>query len=105
MALVTAWPCCYLYAAHPACKMARSMITPYAFGADLLRDRFGNLAGHALLNLQPPRVHIHEAGDLAEPEPRACLADRRRGLSQKMASRWCSHKLKNSMSFTTTISS
>jgi len=44
------------------------MITPNAFGADLLRDRFRNLAGHALLNLQPPRVHIDEAGDLAEPE-------------------------------------
>src|SRR5258705_4628717 len=57
-----------LYPAHLHAKMARFNDYAYAFGTDLLRDRFGNLAGHALLNLQPPRVHIDEAGDLAEPE-------------------------------------
>src|SRR5258708_13192614 len=47
-----------LYPAHLHAKMARFNDYAYAFGADLLRDRFGNLAGHAPLTRQPPHLPI-----------------------------------------------
>src|SRR5262249_12098392 len=35
---------------------------------DLLLDRFGDLAGHSLLNLQPAGKHVHKSRDFAEAQ-------------------------------------
>jgi len=35
---------------------------------DLLVDRLGNLLGQALLNLEPPGIHVDEARDLAQAD-------------------------------------
>lgn len=35
---------------------------------DGLGDGVGNLLGHPLLHLQPPTVHLHDAGQLAQAE-------------------------------------
>ena len=39
-----------------------------AHGRDFRVDRFGNLVGQALLHLQPPREHLDEPRDLAQPD-------------------------------------
>src|SRR6476661_3377077 len=56
------------HAAHLHAKMAR-----FNDDADTLRryfffNRLCNLAGHALLNLQPPCEHVHEPRNFAEAE-------------------------------------
>src|SRR6202158_6422479 len=54
--------------AHLHAQMARLDDDADTFGTDLALNGLCNLAGHALLNLEAARKHVHQAGDLAEPE-------------------------------------
>src|SRR5260221_2186562 len=56
------------HAAHLHAKMARFDNHADALRRDFFFDRLRNLAGHALLNLQPPREHVHEPRDFAQAE-------------------------------------
>src|SRR5256885_13521832 len=56
------------HAAHLHAKMARFDDDADALLRDFFFDCLRDLAGHALLNLQPPREHVHEPRDFAEAE-------------------------------------
>src|SRR2546430_14827065 len=56
----------FLNAAHLHAQMAGFDDYADALRSYFFLDRFRNLAGHALLNLQPPREHIDQARDFAE---------------------------------------
>src|SRR5882724_12178458 len=57
-----------LHAAHLHAKMARFDNHADALRRDFLFDRLRNLAGHTLLNLQPPSENIHQPRDFAQAE-------------------------------------
>jgi len=57
-----------------------------------------------LLDLQAAREHVYDAGDLAEAQDPLVGEIGNVGLA-KNGRRWCSQRLKNSMSLTMTISS
>ena len=56
------------HAAHLHAQVARFDDDAHAFRADLVGDGVRDLAGHALLNLQAPREHVHQPRNFAEPE-------------------------------------
>ena len=56
----------FLNAAHLHAQMAGFDDYADALRSDFFLDRFRDLAGHAFLNLQPPREHIDQARDFAE---------------------------------------
>src|ERR1700676_2945018 len=58
-------PVLLFHSAHLHAQMPRLDDHAHAFRTDLALNRFRNLAGHALLNLQPTRKHIHQARNLA----------------------------------------
>src|SRR5229473_4150486 len=57
-----------LHTAHLHAEVAGFDNHADALGSDFLLDGLRDLAGQALLNLQPAREHVHDAGDLAEPQ-------------------------------------
>src|SRR5438552_1129427 len=56
------------HAAHLHAKMARFDNDADALRRDLFFDRARNLAGHAFLNLQPPREHVHKPRHFAQAQ-------------------------------------
>src|SRR5215471_4074360 len=50
----------FFHTAHLHAKMARFDDHADALRRDLLLDGLGDLAGHALLDLQPPGEHVHQ---------------------------------------------
>ena len=57
-----------LDAAHRHAQVRALADHRHAERIDLLADGLGDLVGHPLLDLQPPREHVHEPGNLAEPD-------------------------------------
>src|SRR5260370_2273038 len=57
-----------LHAAHLHTEMAGLDNQANTVRSDFFLDGLGDLAGHALLNLQAARKHVDHAGDLAEPQ-------------------------------------
>src|SRR5467141_985605 len=56
------------HAAHLHAEMAGFDNHADPLRSDFFLDGLRDLAGHALLNLQPARKHIHDARNLAEPQ-------------------------------------
>ena len=57
----------FLDAAHRHAQVGRLADHRHTQRIDLLADGLGNLVGHPLLNLQPPRKDIHQPGILLRP--------------------------------------
>src|SRR5712692_9521939 len=57
-----------LHAAHLHAEMAGFDNHANTLWSDFFLDGLGDLAGHALLNLQAAREHVNHAGNLAEPQ-------------------------------------
>ena len=91
-------------AAHLHAEVTRFDDDAHALRGDFFLDGLSDLAGQALLNLQTTREHVYEARDFAEPE-NAFVGQVGDVALPKNGSRWCSQRLKNSMSLTMTISS
>src|SRR4029077_9758351 len=56
------------HATHHHTKMPRLDDHAHAFRAQVLLDGLRDLARQPLLNLQPPRVHIHQSRNLAQSD-------------------------------------
>ena len=72
-------------AAHLHAEVARFDDHADAFGTDLFLDGLGDLAGHALLNLQAAREHVYQASDLAEAEDALVRQIGHMGFAEKRA--------------------
>ena len=104
MALVTAPECCFSTPRIIMQKCRASQMTPTPSGS-IIPGGLRDLLRQPLLDLQPAREHVHQARHLAQPDHPVLAGCRPRALLPKNGSMWCSHMLKNSMSFTITISS
>lgn len=60
-----------LNAAHDHAQMLGFDDDGNALRTDLLVDGFGNLHRQTFLHLKPPRVHVHQAGNLAQTDDAA----------------------------------
>src|SRR5690242_20001944 len=58
----------FLHTANHGTHMLTFGDNGYAFGVQHLVKEVSDLARHALLKLQPPRKHIHNAGDFGKAE-------------------------------------
>src|SRR6266404_6255874 len=56
----------FFHAAHLHAQVASFDDYADALRSDFFLDRFRDLAGHAFLNLQPPREHVDQSRDFAE---------------------------------------
>src|SRR5438552_6762102 len=57
----------FFHAAHLHAEMARFDDHADTLRRNLFLNGFSDLAGHALLDLQAPREHVHQAGHFAQP--------------------------------------
>src|SRR5215510_1192020 len=60
-----------LHAAHRHAQVCALAHDGHTHGIDLLADRFRDLVGHALLDLQPPREDVDEPRNLAQADDAA----------------------------------